>query len=215
MEKLRNYIKMSIANNAKSHLDTADHQNTNCNHLEVNSVLNDLPNDVNGVNNHIKSLLEVKVENFVKQIIINAQRIVTSTQNTITDQSDETSLRLVDSSQSAEGDQSTTAIASSSDNHIISHKEHLDSNVVENSITNEKNNSSKFDSLRTSHKEISRIGGGAGNGSISEIVWKELSLKKAPKACSMLGEDLLRKLVRQVASDCIVSVGDWEFPAHR
>ena len=212
MEKLRNYIKMSVANNAKSH--PADHLNTNCNHLEMNSVLNDVPNDVNRVDNHIKSLLEVKVENFVKQIIINAQRIVTSTQNTITDQSDETSLRLVDSSQSAEGDQSTTAIATSSDNHIISHREHLDSNLVENSITNEKNKS-EFGSLRTSHKEISRIPGGAGNGSISEIVWKELSLKRAPKACSVLGEDLLRKLVRQVGADCIVSVGDWEFPAHR
>ena len=212
---MRNYIKMSVANNVKSHPDTADHLNTNCNHLEKNYVLNDLPNDVNGVDNHIKGLLEVKVENFVKQIIINAQRIVTSTQNTITDQSDETSLRLVDITQSAEGDQSTTAIATSSDNHSIGHKEHLDSNVVENSITNEKNKSSEFGSLRTSHKEISRIPGGAGNGSISELVWKELSLKRAPKACSVLGEDLLRKLVRQVAADCIVSVGDWEFPAHR
>ena len=213
---MRNYIKMSVANNAKSHPATADHQNTDCNHLEVNNVLNDLSNDVNRVDNHIKSLLEVKVENFVKQIIINAQRIVTSTQNTITDQSDETSLiRLVDSSQSAEGDQSTTAIATSSDNHSISHKEHLDSNVVEDSMTNEKNKSSEFENLKMSHKEISRIPCGAGSGSISEIVWKELSLKRAPKACSMLGEDLLRKLVRQVAADCIVSVGDWEFPAHR
>ena len=51
--------------------------------------------------------------------------------------------------------------------------------------------------------------------STSELVKRELDLTSAPKACSVLGEDLLRKLASGVASDCVVSVGDWDFPAHR
>ena len=48
-----------------------------------------------------------------------------------------------------------------------------------------------------------------------ELVKRELGLEIVPEACSVLGEDLLRKLVVGVACDCVVSVGDWDFPAHR
>ena len=51
--------------------------------------------------------------------------------------------------------------------------------------------------------------------STGELVKRELGLGIVPEACSMLGEDLLRKLVGGVACDCVVSVGDWDFPAHR
>ena len=51
--------------------------------------------------------------------------------------------------------------------------------------------------------------------STGELVKRELGLTIAPEACCVLGEDLLRKLANGVACDCVVSVGDWEFPAHR
>ena len=218
VKKLRKYIEMSLSHNdmhdSADRSATANNLNINDNSVEMKHVLSDLPNNMTNIDDHIRSRLEAKVGDFVKQIIKNAQKIVAQQScNVVTENGDaDDVIRLVDGFDAVDDDHrvdhTTNAIAS----HILC-RENAISNTGIVQDTSHDTEHSDFTMLNASEKEVSRIP--RDEVPTSELVKKELNLVTAPRTCSLLGEDLLRKLVRGVASDCVVTVGDWEFPTHR
>lgn len=199
VEKLKRYCgKSSVYDSALDSMVTARFQNQN-GESEV-QLLNETSKDTISEkyeDDGSTRSLEALAEKFVGKIIAEAQKtcmlqgsciLMTENDKSTVDKAD--SGRLIDSSV-------YPAFSSDIPNDI---------NTVEPSVCTENTGINL-------HSEISRVP--VSEISTCELIKSELGLTLAPKACSLLGEDLLRKLARGVASDCVVSVGDWEFPAHR
>ena len=212
---LRKYIEKShpkeTVSNSKDETDLCVNENENDNHCLQNSI----KQDVNGPDDITTAKLEALAEKFVKQIIEDAQRscmlgdsciFMTQNGNVSVD-------RFSEVTNAVGKDTCTSATSKASTSHILNQTDSENSSSVVEDTTANKTELSDSENSRVKDTAFSRIP--SCEISTSELIKKELNLKSAPKACSVLGEDLLRKLARGVACDCVVGAGDWEFPAHR